>query len=335
MTTQSKPKVAFIGTGGTISSLGVHPLELQDYVVHDKRMHASAIVARFPEVQEVAEVIPVDFRNVPSTEIYFPEWKDLAVLCGKLVAEHPDLAGIVIGHGTASLEETAYALNLGLKVPVPVVLIGSQRPASGLSTDAAINLVNGVRTAASPDSRGRGVLVVLNDEIQAAREVTKTSNWRMQTFRTPDFGVLGHADADRIAYYRKPERRHMPDTEFDLAGLQSLPRVDIVYGYAGADGTAVRAFVAAGAKGLVSAGFAPGMAPPGDFRAMAEAAKQGVVVMQCSRAGSGRIHRGKRLLEAGILAADNLNPQKARLLLALALTKTSDPAEIARMFATY
>jgi L-asparaginase len=331
----ARPKVAFIGTGGTISSLGVHPLELQDYGVHNKRMHAGAIVARFPEVQEVAEVIPVDFRNVPSTEIYFPEWRDLAVLCGKLATEHRDLAGIVIGHGTASLEETAYALNLGLTVNVPVVLIGSQRPASGLSTDAAINLLNGVRTAASPDSRGRGVLVVLNDEIQAAREVTKTANWRMQTFRTPDFGVLGHADADRIAFYRKPERRHMPDTEFDLTALAALPRVDIVYAYTGSDGAAVRAFVAAGAKGLVSAGFAPGMAPPADFAAMAEAVKQGVVVVQSSRAGSGRIHRGQKLVEAGVLAADNLNPQKARILLALALSKTSDPAEIARMFATY
>ncbi len=335
MTADTKPKVAFIGTGGTMSSLGVHPLELQDYGKHDKRMHAGEIVARFAEVKEVAEVIGVDFRNTPSTEIFFTDWQALARLCRELVAAHPDLAGIVIGHGTASLEETAFVLNLTLKVPVPVVLIGSQRPASGLSTDAALNLVNGVRTAADPASRGRGVLVLLNDEIQAAREVTKTSNWRMQTFRTPDFGVLGHADGDRIAYYRRPERRHMPDTEFELEGLSGLPRVDIVYAYAGSDGTAVRAFVAAGAKGLVSAGFAPGMAPPADFAAMAEAVKQGVVVVQSSRAGSGRIFRGKKLADAGILAADNLNPQKARLLLALALTRTTDPAEIARMFATY
>lgn len=331
----SKPKVAFIGTGGTISSLGIHPLELQDYIVHNKRMQASEIVARFPTVNEVAEVVPVDFRNVPSTEIYFAEWQELAGICARLAQEHPDLAGIVIGHGTASLEETAYFLNLVLKVPFPVVLIGSQRPSSGLSTDAAINLVNGVRVAVDPASRGRGVLVMLNDEIQAAREVTKTSNWRMQTFRTPDFGVLGHADADLIAYYRRPERRHMPDTEFDVAGLAALPRVDIAYAYAGSDGTAVRAFVAAGAKGIVSAGFAPGMPPPADLAALAEAVKQGVTVVQSSRAGSGRIHRSKRMVDAGILAADNLNPQKARILLALALTKTSEPAEIARIFATY
>ena len=215
------------------------------------------------------------------------------------MADHPDLAGIVIGHGTATLEETAWVLNLVLKVAVPVVLIGSQRPASGLSTDAAINLLNGVRTAASPDSRGRGVLVLLNDEIQAAREVTKTSNWRMQTFRTPDFGILGHADADRIAYYRRPERRHMPDTEFDIAGLDALPRVDIAYAYAGSDGSAMRAFIAAGARGLVSAGFAPGMPPAADLAAMTEAVRQGIVVVQSSRAGSGRIHRSKQARRRG------------------------------------
>lgn len=325
MSSTNRPKVAFIGTGGTMASLGVHPLKLQDYGVHDNRMHASQIVTRFPVVEEVAEIIPVDFRNVPSPEIYFAEWKKLAALCHRVVAEHPDLSGIVIGRGTATLEETAWVLNLVLKVDVPVVLIGAQRPASGLSTDAAINLVNGVRTAASPQSRGRGVLVLLNDEIQAAREVTKTSNWRMQTFRTPDFGVLGHADADRIAYYRRPERRHMPDTEFDITQLDALPRVDIAYAYAGSDGTTMRAFIAAGAKGLVSAGFAPGMPPAADLAAMEEAVKQGIVVVQSSRAGSGRIFRGQKLAKAGVIAADNLNPQKARLLLAMALSRTDDP----------
>lgn len=330
-----KPKVAFIGTGGTISSLGVHPLELQDYGVHNNRLQASGVLERFAVVKEIAEVIPVDFRNVPSTEIHFAEWQELAAICTRLATERPDLAGIVIGHGTATLEETAYFLNLVLKVAFPVVVIGAQRPASGLSTDAAINLLNGVRVAADPASRGRGVLTLLNDEIQAAREVTKTSNWRMQTFRTPDFGALGHADADRIAFYRKPERRHMPDTEFDIAGLKALPRVDIVYAYTGSDGAAVKAFVAAGARGIVSAGFAPGSPPPADMEALKEAVKQGVTVVQSSRAGSGRIFRSQKMIEAGILSADNLNPQKARILLALALTKTSDPAEIARMFATY
>ena len=331
----SKPKIAFIGTGGTIASLGAGPLDLQDYSAADTMMHAEQILARFPETALVAEVIPVWYRNVPSTSIDFTDWQALVRLCDQVAAEHAGLAGIVIGHGTATLEETAYALSLTLKVAVPVVLVGSQRPASALSTDAGLNLVNAIRVAASPEARGLGVLVVLNDEIQAAREVTKTSTLRMQTFRTADFGVLGHADGDAVAFYRRPLRRCYPGTEFDIRALPALPRVDIALAYAGADGTAVRAFIAAGAKGIISAGFAPGFAPPGDFEALKEAVAAGIVVMQCTRAGSGRTFLGKRLREAGFLITDNLTPQKARILLALALTVTVDAGEIARMFHTY
>jgi L-asparaginase len=331
----SKPKVAFIGTGGTIASLGAGPLELQDYGAADTVMHAEEILARFPETALVAEVIPVRYRNVPSTSIDFTDWQALVRLCDQLAAEHADLAGIVIGHGTATLEETAYALSLTLKVSLPVVLVGSQRPASALSSDAGLNLVNAIRVAASPQARGLGVLVVLNDEIQAAREVSKTSTLRMQTFRTADFGVLGHADGDAVAFYRRPLRRCYPDTDFDIRALPALPRVDIALAYAGADGTAVRAFIAAGAKGIISAGFAPGFAPPGDFEALQEAVAAGIVVMQCTRAGSGRTFLGKRLREAGFLITDNLTPQKARILLALALSVTNDAEEIARMFRTY
>ncbi len=331
----SLPKVAFIGTGGTIASLGNGPLDLQDYASAGHMMHAEDILAHWPDTRLVADVLPVRFRAIPSPAIGFPEWKELAAVCLSLEQLHPDLAGIVIGHGTATLEETAYFLNLTLKSSIPVVVVGSQRPSSALSSDAGMNLVNAIRVAASPESRGMGVLVLLNDEIHAAREVTKTSTLRMQTFRTPDFGVLGHADGDAIAYYRRPIRRHAPDTEFDIAGLDALPRVDISYSYAGGDGTATRAFVAAGAKGIISAGFAPGMCPPDEFTALTAAAAEGVTVLQCTRAGSGRTFRGSRLRQAGILIADNLNPQKARLLLALALTRTRDPEEILRMFRTY
>jgi L-asparaginase len=331
----SKPKVAFVGTGGTIASLGAGPLDLQDYGAARNVMHADAILARWPETALVADVIAVPYRNIPSTAIDFADWKALVVLCDRLVAEHPDLAGIVIGHGTATLEETAYVLNLTLKVSVPVVLVGSQRPSSALSSDAGMNLVNAIRVAASPEARGMGVLVVLNDEIHAAREVTKTSTLRLQTFRTPDFGVLGHADGDAVVFYRRPLRRCAPDTAFEIRGLEALPRVDIAYAYAGGDGTAVRAFVAVGAQGIVSAGFAPGFSPPGDFAALQAAVAQGVVVVQGTRAGSGRTFRNARLRESGILIADNLNPQKARILLALALTVTHEPAEIEQIFRTY
>ena len=330
-----KKKIAFIGTGGTISSIGKGPLDIHDYGANGMMLQADGILDRFPEVQLVADVFPVPFRNVPSTQIAWSEWKELVLICDRLVLEYPDLAGIVIGHGTASLEETAYFLSLTLKIRVPVVVVGSQRPASALSTDAGLNLVNAVRVAASEEARGLGALVLLNDEIQAAREVTKTSTGRMQTFRSPDFGVLGQADGDQLVWYRRPLRRLAPDTEFDIRGLPALPRVDIAYTYAGADGAAVRAFVAAGAKGIIAAGFAPGFVTPGDAAALAEARQAGIVTMQSTRAGSGRVFPTTRLREAGMLTADNLTPQKARILLALALTVTNDSAEIERIFAAY
>jgi L-asparaginase len=331
----SLPKVAFIGTGGTIASVGHGPLDLQDYGTTGKVLHADELLARFPEVALVADVLPVRYRNVPSPAIGVSDWKALVLLCDKLVAEHPDLSGIVIGHGTATLEETAYALSLTAKISVPIVLTGAQRPSSALSTDGGLNLLNAVRVAASPEARGRGVLVVLNDEIHAAREVTKTSTLRMQTFRTPDFGALGHADGDRVAFYRRPLRYTAPDTPFDIRSMNALPRVDICYSYADADGTAARAFIAAGAQGIISAGFAPGYATPAQTEVLREAATRGTVVVQCTRAGSGRVYRGTRLRQAGFLVADNLNPQKARILLALALSVTRDPGEIEGMFGVY
>jgi L-asparaginase len=289
-------------------------------------MHAEEIVTKWPVVHQVADVISVKYRNIPSTAIDFTDWKALVALCHQLPNDHPGLDGIVIGHGTATLEETAYFLNLTLKTSVPVVLVGAQRPSSALSSDAGMNLVNAIRVAASPEARGMGVLVVLNDEIHAAREVTKTSTLRLQTFRTPDFGVLGHADADAVVFYRQPVRCRAPDTEFDISALDALPRVDISYSYAGADGTAVRAFAAAGARGIVSAGFAPGFSAPGEAEALKAAVSQGIVVVQSTRAGSGRTFQSSRLKAGGLLIADNLNPQKARILLSLALTKGRDDA---------
>jgi L-asparaginase len=330
-----KAKVALIGTGGTITSLGKDAWDLQDYTVQNRRMHPAEVLAMFPDAANVVDVIPIEFKAIPSPQIQPADWKSLVLAMDAALASHPDLAGIVILHGTSTLEETAYALNLLAKVPVPVVLVGAQRPASGLSTDAPMNLANALRVAAHPDARGLGVLVVLNDEIQAAREVTKTSTYRLQTFRTPDFGILGQADADSINFYRRPVRRCAPDTEFDIRPLDGLPRVDIVTSYAGADGTAVRAFVAAGAQGIVAASFAPGYNAPEEFEALKAAAQQGVIVVQSSRVGSGRVFLLDAPKRAGFISADNLSPQKARILLACALTQTRDPGEIARIFAQY
>lgn len=264
----------------------------------------------------------------------FDQWKALVLEIDKL-AQDPDMAGVVILHGTASMEETAYALGLTVKSDLPVVVTGSQRPASGISTDAEANMIAAIRTVLSPAVKGLGVMVVLNEEIHAAREVTKTSVWRLQTFRSPDFGALGHADAHGVEIYRHPVRAHTTGTEFDLRQIDALPRVDVSYCHAGADGTAVRAFVQAGAAGIISAGFAPGMTSPKEYAALADAAKAGVTVMQSTRAGSGRVAELTSLKDAQIIPADNLNPQKARVLLSLALAVNADNSDIARIFATY
>lgn len=329
----AKPKVAVIGTGGTISSIGRSPLDLIDYGAAGRMLDVNGLIARVPELALVAEVIPVPFKAIPSTALGWPEWKDLLLICDRLAAEHPDLAGIVVTHGTASLEETAYFLSLTLKIPQPVVVVGAQRPASALAADGPMNLLNACRVAADPGARGLGALVLLNDEIQAAREVTKTSTLRLQTFRTPDFGALGHADADGIFWYRRPLRRLAPETEFDVRGMEALPRVDIAYAHADADGTAIEAFVAAGAKGIVTAGFAPGYVTPAMSAAMADAVRKGVAVVTSSRAGSGRAARTTRNAALGFVTADNLTPQKARILLALALAHGI--ADLERVFATY
>jgi len=197
-----------------------------------------------------------------------------------------------------------------------------------------MNLVNALRVAGSPDAQGKGVLVVLNDEIHAARDVVKTSTYRLQTFRSVDFGALGHVDGDGVHFYRAPVRAHMPDTPFAGLELTALPRVDIVYSYAGADGALVDAAVAAGARGIVSAGFAPGSPTPEQRAVLERAAKSGIVVVQCSRA-TGRVAPRRRLRESGIVAGEDFSPQKARILLMLALTTTTDIGEIQRAFQTY
>ena len=335
MSARAKPTVAVIGTGGTIASVGGDGLELVRYIDRKRMLPIGELLARTPELAQVADVTPIAYDTLQSHGIGPGDWLALASRIHALVAEHPGLDGIVVTHGTATLEETAYFLNLALKVAVPVVLVGAQRPATAVSGDGPLNLVNGVRTAGSTDARGMGVMIVLNDEIQAAREGTKTSTLRLQTFRSPDFGALGHADADGVVFYRAPLRRRAPDTEFDVSGLDALPRVDIVHAYAGADGALVRACVKAGAQGIVAAGFAPGLVPPAQLEALNEASRAGIAVAHCSRVGSGRVPALGESHAPGSVTTDNLTPQKARILLMLGLARTRDRGEIQRMFDTY
>lgn len=329
------PRIAVIGTGGTISSLGAGSLDVLDYPDYGQKLTAAALIERFAETRLVALPVPVTFRQVGSTAIGPRDWLELRDLIHRLAREEPDLAGFVIPHGTATLEETAFFLNLTLAVAHPVVLVGAQRPASALGTDAGMNLVAALRVAGAPEARGLGVLAVLNDEIHAARDVVKTSTYRLQTFRSLDFGALGHVDGDGVHFTRAPMRPHMPDTPFARQEIASLPRVDIIYSYGGADGALVEAAVAAGARGLVSAGFAPGTPAPLQQQAFERAARSGIAVVQCSRAFSGRVAPRRRLRETGIVAGQDFSPQKARILLMLMLATTADISAIGEAFATY
>ena len=331
----SLPRLAVIGTGGTISSLGASSLDVLDYPDFGQKLSCEALLERFPETRLVADPVPVTFRQVGSTEIGPKEWIELRAMIHRIGRDEPAVTGFVIPHGTATLEETAFFLNLTLAVMQPVVLVGAQRPASALGSDAGMNLVNALRVAGSPLARGKGVLAVVNDEIHAARDVVKTSTYRLQTFRSLDFGALGHVDGDGVHFYRSPSRKHMPDTQFAALDLGALPRVEIIYSYAGADGALVDAAVAAGARGIVSAGFAPGSPTPQQRTAFERAAKSGVVIVQCSRAASGRVAPRRRLRESGIVAGEDLSPQKARILLMLAMSTTSDIAAIQQTFSTY
>ena len=329
------PRIAVIGTGGTISSLGASSLDVLDYPDFGQKLSCEALLDRFPETRLVADPAVTTFRQVGSTEIGPSEWVELRALIHRIARDDPAVAGFVIPHGTATLEETAFFLNLTLAVAQPVVLVGAQRPASALGTDAGMNLVNALRVAGSREARGKGVLAVLNDEIHTARDVVKTSTYRLQTFRSFDFGALGHVDGDGVHFYRAPLGAHMPDTPFAALDLGALPRVDIIYSYAGADGALVDAAVAPGARGIVSAGFAPGSPTPQQRTAFERAAKSGVVIVQCSRAARGRVAPRRRLRESGIVAGEDLSPQKAPILLMLALSTTSEIGAIQTAFQTY
>jgi L-asparaginase len=328
------PRIATYLTGGTIDSVGNDRLDLAWYVEANQRLGPGELLARIPEVRALADIQDIPFRRLPSHALLDADWLELArAIQG--VFDRAEADGVVVTHGTNTIEETAYFLHLVLKTDRPVVLVGSMRPASGMSADGDLNLINAVRVAADPASVGRGVLVVLNDTIHSARTVTKTATFRVDTFQARDLGPLGYADADgRVIFYHRPERRHTPNTEFDVLGLERLPRVDVVVSYVGADGTPIDALVAAGARGLVSAGTGAGRATPAEDQALDRAAAAGVVICQGTRTGSGRVVRSPLLAARGFVAADNLTAWKARALLSVALTRTSEPGEIQRYFDT-
>jgi L-asparaginase len=361
------PRVRLIATGGTISNRS------------GGRLTAEELLKSMPTLDRYARTESEQFANTASSSLTLEQWVQLARRINEVYRSDADLAGVVVTSGTDTLEELAYFLDLTVLDARPVVVVGSMRNPSTLGYEGAANLLEGFRVAAEPASKNKGVLVVMNDEINSAREVTKTDALRLQTFQSRIYGVLGVVDSDRVVYYRDVVKRHTARSEFDLAGVTSLPRVDILLVYQGATGDLVKAAVDGGAKGIVIATAGAGATAPGQSEGFQYAASKGVFLVNATRTGSGRIAASRGQMAAGaeppagtrtagaragappttgtppaappptgaaagaaqqrprrsFLAAEDLTPLKARILLMVALTKTQDPDVLQRMFTEY
>jgi L-asparaginase len=326
-----RPKVHILGTGGSISGIGPHRLDYTLYPDSGKKLTIEQLLARIPEARELAELSGEDVLQVGSPSIGPAQWLQLHERIERLFAGAT--AGIVITHGTATLEETAYFLHLTVKSDRPVVLTGAMRPPTAVGTDADLNLLDAIRLAASPDAPGRGVLTILNNEIQGARDITKSNAFRVDTFHSRDFGVLGYVDSDaRVLFYRSVTRPHTTATPFDVRGRKELPRVDIVHAYAGADGLLVDALTQHRPAGMVLVGFGGGSFPAAFLDAGKRAVKAGIPVVLATRSWNGRVVMTPKKEADGFIVCDDLMPQKARILLMLALTLTRERSAIQELF---
>jgi L-asparaginase len=294
------------------------------------------LIAAVPETKKIANLRGEQISNIGSQDMNDEVWLKLANRINALVAM-PDVTGVVITHGTDTIEETAYFLNLVVKSNKPVVLTAAMRPATALSADGPLNFYNAVAVAASKDAMGRGVLVVVNDWIHGAASLTKTSTTAVQTFMSPLSGLIGTVAYGDIEFNRGPIGRHTNDSEFSLSGVTALPRVDIVMAYENMDGALIDASVAAGAKGIVIAGVGNGNLTQSAVNAAAAQAKKGIVVVRASRVTTGRVGRNVELDDdkLGFVASLDKNPQKSRVLLRLALLQPRNLKDIQRIFDEY
>lgn len=328
-----KPNILIIGTGGTISGAGGNGTD-SSYL--SGAVGISNLVVGLPELKEIANIHSEQVFRVGSQDITIDHWLKLAKHINERLTLK-DVDGIVVTHGTDTMEETAYFLNLTIKSKKPVILVGAMRPSTALGSDGASNLYSAVALACSKEAVGKGVLVVMNNEINASREITKTNTTLLHSFRAPE-GVLGYVQNNLIRFYRFPTHKHTYDTEFDISKVNELPQVDIVYGYADNNGVALNAFVKeGGANGIVYAGVGNGNLSNGIKSDLIMARKKGIIIVRASRVGQGIVIRNAETNddELDFIVSDNMNPQKARILLMLALTKTNDTKKIQQMFYTY
>lgn len=329
----AKPNVVILATGGTIAGAAASGTQ-SGYT--SGAVTIDAMINAVPGMRDLANIKGEQISNVGSQDMSYDIMLKLANRINELLRS-PDVNGIVITHGTDTMEETAYFLNLTVKSDKPVVMVGSMRPSTAVSADGPLNLYNAVAVAADPNAKGRGVLVLMNDWIHGAHSLTKTSTTAVQTFMSPLRGLVGVSAYGKNDWYSNPPWKHTTGSEFDVSGVTKMPRVDVIFGCADMSPDLIDASVNAGAKGIVIAGVGNGNMNKASVDAAARAVKKGVVVVRSSRVATGLVGRNVEVKddELGFIASDELNPQKSRILLSLALLKPHTPQQIQQMFTTY
>ena len=329
----AKPTIYILATGGTIAGSGSGAL---DTSYTSGTVTVDKLIAAVPEINKIATIKGEQISNIGSQEMNNEVWFKLANRVNELLTSGK-ADGIVITHGTDTMEETAYFLNLVVKSDKPIVMVGAMRNSGSLSADGPLNIYNAVNVAMCKKAVGKGVMVVMNDEIHAAREVTKTNTTAVDTFKSPNSGKIGTVFYGNVKFYMNPVRKHTVNSAFDITKIKELPRVDIIYSHSNDNPDFVNLAVKKGAKGIINAGMGNGNPFPSALEALGEAVKGGVVVVRDSRVGSGETTLNGEVDDGkyGFLASDNLNAQKARVLLMLALTQTTDKAKIQEFFLTH
>jgi len=334
---QAKPIVYVLSLGGTIAGSGSSATDLSNY--KPGAILGEQLVKAVPQISQIADVRVEQLTNVNSSDITIANWLVLAKRIYAIIKETPSVSGFVITSGTNTLEETAYFLNLTVRSDKPVVVVGSMRPSTAISADGPLNLLNAVRTAIATDAKGKGTLIVMNDEINAARDTTKTNTLRVETFKAPELGILGYVDEDKVAFYRASTKRHTLNSEFDITNMTTLPKVTILSSYIEPDASMIDAAIKAGAKGIVFAGTGNGALSNFEEDVLKQVAAMPAAsrptLVRSTRVGNGRVIATTEYDALNVIPSDTLNPQKARILLMLALSKTSDQKEIRRIFAEY
>lgn len=332
---KSLPNVVILATGGTIAGAGTSST---GSAYTSGQVKIEAMIDAVPNIRSLANLTGEQVANVGSQDMSVEVWLKLANRINELLASD-SVDGIVITHGTDTQEETAYFLNLVVKSDKPVVLTGSMRPSTALSADGPLNMYNAVAVAANDEAIGRGVMVVMNDEIHAAHDVKKMISTPVQTFESPQEGMIGTVIFGQIIWFHKPHGRHTTDSEFSVDGLKSLPRVDIVYMCADASPDLIDLMVGAGAKGIVIAGVGDGNMNAGTLEAAKKATAKGIPVVRATRVPIGAVLINGEVVDAdyGTVSSDELNPQKARILLMMALSekKKWSREELQELFVNY